>query len=150
MVRAILSLLISIVFIFSLSNYVFSQENSDAIIGKWYTDNKEGVIQIYADNGKYYGKIIWMQEPNDANGIPKKDMKNPKEDLQNRKLVGINLLFDFVYHDNSVWEDGKMYNPNDGKFYSATLKIANKNMLELRGYLGFSWLGKTVVWTRKK
>lgn len=43
-----------------------------------------------------------------------------------------------------------MYNPNDGKFYSATLKIVNRNMLELRGYLGFSWLGKTVVWTRKK
>lgn len=81
MVRAILSLLIRIVFIFSLSNYIFSQENSDAIVDKWYTDIKESVIQIYANNGKYYGKIIWMQEPNDENGIPKKDNKNPIEDL---------------------------------------------------------------------
>ena len=150
MIKLVIRLLICTVFIFTIPNSVFSQKKTDAIIGKWYTVNKESLIQIYAVKGKYYGKIIWLKEPNDENGNLLKDTNNPKKDLQNRILKGVNILISFVYDEDFTWEDGKIYNPRDGNFYSAVLQMTDKNTLKVRGYYGFSWIGKTVIWTRKK
>jgi uncharacterized protein (DUF2147 family) len=48
------------------------------------------------------------------------------------------------------WEDGTIYDPNNGKTYSCTIKIKKANELEIRGFIGISLLGRTTVWTRAK
>jgi uncharacterized protein (DUF2147 family) len=47
------------------------QTNSDAIIGSWFNQEKDGVVEIYKSGSTYSGKIVWMKTPNDENGNPK-------------------------------------------------------------------------------
>ena len=48
------------------------------------------------------------------------------------------------------WEGGKILDPASGKIYSAKVTtIDGGRKLEVRGFMGFSLLGKTQVWTRR-
>jgi len=39
--------------------------------------------------------------------------------------------------------------PANGKNYDCTITLKDDNTLNVRGYLGFSLLGRTQVWKRK-
>ena len=136
--------------------FVFSQSKADRICGLYYAsdpNNGEGSqVQIYkTENGKYEGKVVWMQYPNHPNGQPRRDVKNPDSAKRNQTNVGIVIIQGFTYNEsNDEWENGTVYNPASGKTYRSFMKLESDNKLKVRGYLGFSLLGKTVVWTREK
>jgi len=44
-----------------------------------------------------------------------------------------------------LWQDGKILDPNNGKFYSCKIWLENRN-LEVRGYIGFFF--RTQQWLR--
>ena len=123
--------------------------NPDAIVGVWSDGHGKGHVQIYKQSGKYYGKIIWLKTPKEPNCQPKMDRKNPNESLRNRPVMGLVVLRDFKY-DDGEWSSGYIYNPSDGKEYKAYMKMNDDNTLSVRGYVGFSWIGKTDVWKRIK
>ena len=125
------------------------QTNSDAIIGNWYNQEKDAVIEIYKSNSSYSGKIIWMEAPNDENGKPKLDNLNPNKDLQSRPRMGMEIMYNFNPDENKTWDDGSIYDPKSGKTYSGTITLKDKNTLDLRGYVGLPIFGRTAVWTRK-
>ena len=132
--------------LFSLSTFA----QSDAILGEWYTADKDAVVTIFTDGETISGKTTWMKEPNDSKGNPKLDKENPDEDLRSRKRMGLKIMQDFVYKGDNVWEDGKIYKPSNGKTYGGTATLVNKNTLELEGYLiSLPFIGKTSTWTRK-
>ena len=39
--------------------------------------------------------------------------------------------------------------PANGKRYDCTISLADDNTLNVRGFVGFSFLGRTQVWKRK-
>ena len=125
----------------------FAGDNPDDIIGVWQAGKGKGHIQIFKENGKYYGKLIWLTNPKDANGKPKVDKNNPKVALQDKPLVGLTMLKNFKYNDGE-WSGGQVYNPSDGKEYKAYIKLKDQNTLDLRGYVGISLFGKTDTWIR--
>ncbi|MGB4277955.1 MAG: DUF2147 domain-containing protein, partial [Flavobacteriaceae bacterium] len=51
--------------------------------------------------------------------------------------------------DDAAWSDGKIMDPANGKSYDCTITFENPNTLNVRGFLGFSFLGRTQVWKRK-
>ena len=51
-------------------------------------------------------------------------------------------------YDNGEWTGGRIYDPQNGKDYKCYLKLKDPHTLSLRGYIGFSLLGRTEVWTR--
>ena len=123
---------------------------SDAILGEWYTSDKEAVVTIFMDGETFSGKTTWMKEPNDSNGNPKLDKENPEEKLRNRKRLGLKIMHGFVYKGNNVWEDGRIYKPDVGKTYGGTATLMDENTLELEGYLiSIPFIGKSSTWTRK-
>ncbi|GAB3274281.1 DUF2147 domain-containing protein [Larkinella harenae] len=125
------------------------QSNPDAVVGTWLNGTKRGHIQIYKKGDKYYGKIVWLKEPNDpATGKPRTDAKNSQAPLRTRPLIGMDVMQSFTYDGGKVWEDGTIYNPEDGKEYSCKLTLKDPNTLDVRGYVGISLLGKTQTWTR--
>ena len=86
-----------------------SPDNPDAVVGTWLNGTKKGRIQIYKQGNKYFGKLIWLIEPNDpATGKPKLDNKNPEAGLKNRPLMNLNIMTDFSYDGGTVWDDGKI------------------------------------------
>lgn len=125
---------------------VFAQK--DQIEGLWYNEEKTAKVQIYraAVDNKYYGKIVWLKEP-ERNGKPRTDEKNPKENLRNTPLMGLPVLKAFVKDGEKGYEDGTIYDPKTGKTY--TCKATYKgNTLDIRGYIGISLIGRTTTWTK--
>ena len=66
----------------SSGSLVFAAFDPDDIIGVWKDGKGKGHVQIFKQNGKYYGKVIWLNNPKDVNGKPKVDRKNPNESEQ--------------------------------------------------------------------
>lgn len=128
---------------------VAQSSEADRVIGNWLVQDKKAKVQIFKRSNKYYGKIVWLKEPNDEHGKPKHDKENSEENLQNRPLMGLELLKDFVYDEDLVWEDGEIYDPKNGKTYSCKMTLSEDGMtLDVRGYIGISLIGRTAVWTR--
>ena len=51
--------------------------------------------------------------------------------------------------DNTQWDDGKILDPANGKFYDCILKLSeNPNQLNVRGYIGIPLLGRSQAWLR--
>lgn len=117
-----------------------------SIIGTWLSEQKDGKIQIYQSGERYFGKLIWGSKLYDADGTLRKDVKNPDRTLKKRNLLNAVILTDFIW-DDGQWKNGKIYDPNNGKTYNATIKFKNKN-LEIRGFIGISLIGRTVVWSK--
>ena len=112
-------------------------------------EDKKAKIKIYNKGEKYHGKIIWLKEANDASGKPKVDKENPEESLRSRPLIGLVMLTHFVYDEDNVWEDGDIYDPKNGKTYSCEMTLSpDGKTLDVRGYIGFSFIGRSQTWTR--
>jgi uncharacterized protein (DUF2147 family) len=130
--------------------FTYAQTHSaDDILGKWLNEDKDAHVQIYLENGKYYGKIVWLNEPNEpATGLPKLDDDNEDESLRSRPVMGLILLKDFIYDGEGEWEDGTIYDPKNGKTYDCYMNFDESGVLKIRGYIGISWIGRNTYWTR--
>ncbi len=120
----------------------------DAILGTWFNEEKDAKIDVYKHNGKYYGKVIWLKNPLDANGKPKTDVENPDPKLKSRPRLGLVILTDLAHKAGAKYAQGKVYDPKSGKTYSAQAELAGNNKLKLRGFIGVSLIGRTSEWTR--
>jgi uncharacterized protein (DUF2147 family) len=106
-------------------------------------------VKVEKIGGKYYGKIVWLREPNDpATGTPKVDKNNPDEALRSVPLRGYRLLKDFTFAGGEEWTDGSIYDPENGSTYSCVITLKDANTLDIRGYIGVKALGRTDVWKR--
>ena len=126
----------------------FSQTNTD-IVGEWYNAEKDAVITLFEKGKTVSGKITWMKFPNDEDGTPKTDPLNPDESLRSRARMGMVMISGFSYNEDNVWDDGELYDPKKGKTYSGIMTLKDANTLDLRGYIGFSFIGRSSTWTRK-
>lgn len=127
----------------------FTPPNNEKVLGTWWTPEQEAKVKIYkAVSGKICGKIIWLKEPTNPNGTPKLDLNNPDKEAQKQALLQMVFLKNFVYNGDNKWEDGTIYDANNGKTYSAHLELLGDDQLNIRGYVGFSLLGRTAVFRR--
>lgn len=124
-------------------------QEANALVGKWLTQASDSHVEIYKKGDKFYGKIVWLKTPKNEKGHDKIDDKNPDAKLATRPIMGLPLLNDFVF-DDGEWEDGTIYDPKSGKTYSCVIVMKDPNTIEVTGYVGFSFIGKTVVWTKVK
>jgi uncharacterized protein (DUF2147 family) len=135
-------------FFFILASISFSlanAQNSDLIVGKWLSADGDGKIEIYKKGDVYYGKLIWLKEPNETNGKPKIDDENPDPSKRNTPLLNLVILKNFTFEDG-FWQGGTIYDPKNGKTYKCEMWTEGKNTLRIRGYVAF--LHRTESWTR--
>ena len=135
--------------IFAFVGLLASSQTNAHIVGEWYNAEKDAVIALFEENETVSGKITWMQFPNDDKGNPKTDHLNPDKKLKSRARIGMIIMNDFIYIEAEVWDNGKLYDPKKGKTYSGMMTLKDANTLELRGYIGFSFIGRSSAWTRK-
>ena len=62
--------------------------------------------------------------------------------------MGMDLIAGFSRKSDRRWVKGTIYDPRDGKTYKCRMTLKKDGTLEVRGYVGLSLFGKTVVWTR--
>jgi len=131
-----------------LASYGF-KPGHEALLGEWYNTEKDATILLYECNGKVCGKVNWMKDPLE-NGKPKVDKNNPDPAKRNTPAMGLVIMQGFQKTKEGYWEGGTIYDPNNGKTYKCHMTLKDKNNLDVRGYIGFSLLGRTESWTRKE
>jgi uncharacterized protein (DUF2147 family) len=119
-----------------------AQNKSTDIVGNYMVPSKDGAIQIYESNGKYFGKIILNKDAS------KLDINNPDKEKQKRKVLGLTILNDFTFNGEDTWENGTIYDPKNGKTYSCKITRNTNGDLNIRGFIGFSLLGRTETFTK--
>jgi len=145
-----MNLLITIFFAF-MSLGVLAQDGGDALIGVWEPSHGKARVKVDKIGNKYYGRIVWLKEPDDPEtGKPKVDRNNPDQSMHNVPLKGYRLLKDFTYNGKNEWVDGTIYDPENGSTYNCIIKMKDDNTLDIRGYIGVKALGRTDVWKRLK
>lgn len=126
-----------------------NMSQAQSILGNWLNEEKTAKVQIFqGTDKKYYGKIVWLQNPLDDQGKPKTDKNNPNTKLRNTPLMELLMLKSFNKINDQTYEDGTIYDPKNGKTYSAIITVKGNNQLAIRGYVGVSMFGRTTVWTR--
>lgn len=143
-----LSLIFCVYISLSLNPVLYAQDKEgDAVLGKWFTDEKNTVVDVYKCDGKYCGKIIWLKEPKNSDGTDKLDINNPDPAKRDRKKMGMRIVWGFNYKGNNRWADGKIYDPMNGKTYSCEIDMQG-NKMEIRGYVGIPLFGRTMICNR--
>lgn len=105
----------------------------DAICGIWYTNNNNSKVEIYNKNGNYFGRIIWLKDPNKS--------------MYTNQLV----ILDMTYNQNrQMWDSGTLYYPVKDAQYKGFIEMRNKDTLLIRAYVGTPFMGKTITWVRAK
>ena len=133
----------------ALSFSVFAQESP---VGTWTTiDDKtnqpKSTVEIYETrNGSLAGRVVEvLQSEQGENPVCKKCTGERKD----QPIEGMVILWG-VSQDGDSWEGGKILDPASGKVYSVKMRpVEGGAKLEVRGFMGFSLLGKTQSWVRK-
>jgi uncharacterized protein (DUF2147 family) len=108
------------------------------------TGQAKSEIELYVEQGKLYGRVLRLLLPEDQG----KKCVNCKGSDKNKPIEGL-LIVRGLSQDDAAWTDGKIMDPANGKSYDCTIRLEDPNTLNVRGFLGFSFLGRTQVWKRK-
>lgn len=132
-----------------------------AVLGLWSTEpNEDGGyshVEIYEEDGRYIGRIVWINkplygddEPEGPPGQPRLDKENPDVSLQGRPLLGMELMYGMKFNGKNKWEDGRIYDPESGKEYRCKVTLKDSGTMEMFGYIkvGFAKLGRDTIWKR--
>lgn len=124
----------------------FAQE----VIGKWKLEDGSAIVEVYKSGNDFNGKIVWLQNPTEADGTPAKDENNPDKALRNRQLIGLNMLSGLKETGKNEYSGGKIYDPGNGKTYNCSMTVQG-DVLKVRGSLDKKGLlGRTMDWFRVK
>jgi uncharacterized protein (DUF2147 family) len=114
--------------------------------GFWQDSSGRIQVEIGPCGELLCGKIVWFKWPNGAQGLPLVDLKNKDPALRGRPLLGLTILDGLHRTGGNTWDDGKIYNPEDGESYQADMSIADDGSLRVNAHAGP--FGKTLTWTR--
>jgi len=122
-------------------------------VGKWKTiddkTNKEkSVVEVYEVGGKVYGRILQLLQEKDG-GAGKLCTKCTGSD-QNKPMIGL-VIVKGLKADGDEYTGGTIMDPNDGKVYKCKMEvIAGGSQMKVRGFIGFSLIGRTQMWYKVK
>lgn len=126
---------------------------ADRVVGVWLTAEGKAQVRIERVGDRYQGAIQWLKEPlypaDDPQGMagrPKVDRENPAAAERSRPIIGLRIVAGFRF-DGEEWRDGTIYDPENGKTYKCRMWFDGET-LRVRGYIGFSLLGRSQDWTR--
>ncbi|MEZ4828427.1 MAG: DUF2147 domain-containing protein [Bacteroidia bacterium] len=125
--------------------------NAQSPVGKWKTiDDETGdqksIVEIFEKDGKLYGKVVQLFRKPSEEQDPICDECSKDDPRYNKRVMGMVILEGLVKGKGNVWEDGEILDPKNGSVYSCYIELMDKNKLKVRGYLGFSLIGRTQYW----
>ncbi len=138
--------------IFKIILFTYILVNSyqtNQIEGVWITQDdetgkKKSEVLLYKNEGKLYGKILNLLLEEDKGKL----CVNCKGENKNLAIEGM-VIVEGLELNGKTWEEGTILDPKSGKTYSCYITFENDNTLKVRGYIGFSLLGRTQKWIRK-
>ena len=120
-------------------------------LGLWKTfDDKTGsaraIVRIYEQDGKFFGRI----ESSFVPGAEHRACDVCTDDRKNQPIIGLLIIRNMVSKDGE-YSGGDILDPDSGAVYRCKLRLdQNGSRLIVRGYIGFSLLGRTQIWQRQE
>jgi uncharacterized protein (DUF2147 family) len=116
-------------------------------IGHWQVVNDKGKpggqVETYLVDGKLFGKVTQPRPGRLPGAICEKCSGN----LKNQPIQGLIVLRDFK-PEGDDWVGGIVVDPENGKEYKGKIWTVGNDKLFMRGFVGFSLLGRTQSWIR--
>lgn len=111
------------------------------------TGKPKSIIKIWkAENNLLMGKVVKLYSSNSKE--PAKLCEACQGTNHKKPIVGMIILSGLKINQHQ-WENGKILDPENGKIYSCSVRVAeNGNKLKVRGYLGIPLLGRSQMWER--
>lgn len=127
---------------------VMASMQSQSVVGKWKTiDDATGeaksIVEVFSKSGKIYAKVVDILDPATKNNL----CKQCSGDDKNKPILGLTIIKG-LSKDGSEYNSGEILDPKNGKLYKCALTLESKDKLKVRGYIGFSLLGRTQYWHR--
>ena len=138
------------VFLLIFTLFITSTYAQKTVLGKWKSIDDEtgkalGIVEIYEENGKIYGKIIDILIPKDRN----KTCQHCEGEDKGKPILGLTVIKG-LKKDGDEYNGGHILDPKHGKLYKCYLNLENEDKLKIRGYIGISLFGRTQYWHRVK
>ncbi len=135
-----------------------AQTQVGSVMGTWLVEKKTAEVRLAPcanlANGPVCGTIVHILDLRGPNGQvttedAANDWRNVDPKLRDRKVLGLVILYNFKKtSDPNSFENGYIYNGDNGKTYNANINLQADGTLRLRGYVGTPMFGETQVWTR--
>ena len=114
--------------------------------GVWSMSNGKVTVRVDGCGNNLCARIVGLKEPiSKIDGKPKVDRENPDPSKRKRPLMGLSILIGMKPAGDGTWK-GAIYNPDDGKTYSATVRQSG-DKLKVQGCVA-SILCKTNTFVR--
>jgi len=124
---------------------------SNSPVGTWKTiDDKthqpKSIVQITEVNGELQGKVLQVLQSDEG---PHPLCKECDGERKDKPVEGMVIMWG-VKPDGDEWDGGKILDPKTGKIYKVKLQPSEDgSKLTVRGYIGFSLLGRSQEWQRQ-
>jgi uncharacterized protein (DUF2147 family) len=119
-------------------------------VGLWKTfDDKTGnaraLVRIYEQDGKLFGRI----EQSFTSGAEHRVCVPCTDERRNQPIIGL-LIVRNLQREGNEYSGGDILDPESGSVYRCKMHLEqNGARLIVRGYIGFSLLGRTQTWQRE-
>ena len=119
-------------------------------VGNWVTiDDKTGksksVVKITQVGDELRGSIVKLMDPKKQNAV----CDECKGINKGKPIKGMIIMW-ALKPAGAGWAGGRILDPSDGKIYKAKMNlIEGGKKLNVRGFIGFSLLGRTQTWNRQ-
>lgn len=108
------------------------------------TNEPRAIVEIKEVDGKLFGNIV-KTFPKEGDKTECTECSGDKKD---KPIVGLEIIWD-LKKDGDEYTGGYILDPKNGKTYKAKITlIENSEKLKVRGFIGFSLLGRTQTWLK--
>ncbi len=109
------------------------------------TNQPRSLIRIIEQNGKFSAVIEKGLLPTDTDDAICDKCTDERKD---QPVIGMTIMRNMV-KDGGKYAGGRILDPENGKTYKCKMMLNQSgNLLEVRGFIGFSLLGRSQTWKR--
>lgn len=142
---------LSLTVFFFTTAYCFANDHQDRILGTWLSTTGGLKVEVFKTGNEYKAKVLWFDDSDDSSKPmeTRTDEQNPDQTLRKRKIIGLEVLNKLTYNPHTKqWHHGIIYDANSGREWSSSVSLLKNDLLKVKGYWKFEFIGKSMMFRR--